>query len=264
MKTVVHQSYRTSNVPGWITVCMESVKSWAAGCGFDYRFMDDSFLDLAPGWFRERCAGEICPVTDLARLVMARDLLDEGYERAVWVDADVLVFAPQLMNVDTPTGSAFCFELWPFLDTNWQLQCDRKVNNSVSVFTRGNRQLEFLIDSCERIVSSKSRVDRLELGSTFLTGLAWLLPLRVLDNIGMFSPLLMQDIASGQEQWTAAYAAQLPAPLAAANLCNSLVGVHVHGHTAPEASYDAVIEACLRTSGDIVNRHVRRQEDIRA
>lgn len=264
MKTVVYQSYRTENVPGWIAACMESVQAWAAASGFDYRFMDDSFLDLAPAWFRERCAGEICPVTDLARLVMARDLLAEGYERTVWVDADVLVFAPELMNVDTPTGCAFCFELWPWLDANGQLQCERKVNNSISVFTRGNHQLEFLIDACQRIASSKSHVDKLALGTTLLTGLAWLMPLRVLDNIGMFSPLLIQGIASGQEQWTAAYAAQLSNPLAAANMCNSLVGLHVHGHTATEAACEAVVETCLRTRGQVVNRHIRKQEGMRA
>lgn len=258
MKTVVYQSFRTTGVPGWITTCMDTVRSWARSRGFDYRFFDDSFLDLAPPWFRERCAGHTCSIADLARLVMARKLLEAGYERVVWMDADMLVFAPEALHVDAPGGYAFCFELWPWLDAEGRLQCEHKVNNSALVFTRGHHQLGFLIEACLGIASSKPQLDRLEFGPNLLTGLAQLMPLRVLNNIGMFSPLLMRDIGSGEERWTAAYAAQLPVPLAAANLCNSLVGQTVQDHAAAEADYEAVVATCLRTRGDVVNRHVPR------
>jgi hypothetical protein len=256
MKTVVYQSYRTERVPGWITTCMATVRSWAESSGFEYRFIDDSFFELAPPWFRERCAGEICPVTDLARLVMARDLLASGYDRTVWVDADMLVFAPQALRVDSPESFAFCFEVWAYRDESGQLQFNRTANNSITVFSKGNAQLDFFIDAALRIGASQPHVHKLAIGSRFLTGFVQLVPTPLLTNVGMFSPLLMNDI-TGDEMLLPAYGAELPAPLACANLCASLVGQAMHGSTAEDSVYQAVVDKCLSTKGEVVNRHVR-------
>jgi hypothetical protein len=256
MKTVVYQSYRTERVPGWITTCMASVRSWAKAKGFEYRFIDDSFFELAPPWFRERCAGEICPITDLARLMMARDLLAAGYDRTVWVDADMLVFAPQALSVETPEPFAFCFEVWAFRDEAGKLQFSRTVNNSITVFSKGNAQLDFFIDATLRIAASQPRLHKLAIGSRFLTAFVQLVPTPLLTNVGLFSPLLMNDIA-GDESLLPAYGAQLAAPLACANLCGSLVGQAMHGSTAQDTAYQRVVEKCLSTQGSVVNRHVR-------
>jgi hypothetical protein len=104
MKTIVYQSYRTQQVPPWITTCMGTVRAWADQQGFDYRFYDDGFFEYAPQWFRDKAQHGICPVTDLARLVVARELLAQGYERTVWVDADLLVFAPEQLRLDLDAG----------------------------------------------------------------------------------------------------------------------------------------------------------------
>jgi hypothetical protein len=256
MKTVVYQSFRTSNVPAWITECMRTAREWAESRGFDYRFADDSFLELAPAWYREKCGPEICPVTDLARLVMARQLLDSGYDRTVWLDADILVFAPERMNVDVP-GFGFGLETWTRVDAHGLLQFVRRVNNSVAVFTRGQPQLDFFIDAAQRLASSLPSVSRVAISTDFLSGLGKLLPLPLVGNVGIFSPVLMRDIASGEERILPTYAAQLPRPLAAANLCNSLEGRAAEGHVASTRDYEIVIEKCLRTRGDVVNRHVK-------
>jgi hypothetical protein len=257
VKTVVFQSFRTSAVPGWIRSCMDSVRTWAHGRGFDYRFLDDSFLDLPPRWYRERCAGEMCPLTDLARLMAAQELLREGYERTIWMDADILLFAPESLEIDNVSGFAFSFELWPFVDAAGQLQCRRAANNSVSIFDAGNRQLDFLVDACLRIASAHERVPKLAIGARFVTALAQIMPVPLLTNIGIFSPVLMQALASGHEGLVAAYAAQLPARIAAANMCNSLVGQAMEGFTASEADYQAAVKQCLDTRGEMVNRFVR-------
>ena len=254
MKTVVYQSYRTQRVPGWIATCMSTVKAWAQASGFDYRFFDDSFLALPPAWYVEKCAGEICPVTDLARLMAARELLASGYERTVWVDADMLVFAPDALTVDGVEGFAFSLELWAWLDAQGQLQCDQRVNNSLFVMTRDNRQLDFLIDACLRIAMSKPRLDKLDIGSRFMTKLAESMPMPLVANVGLFSPLLMQAIANGDEAILRAYAQKLPIPLACANLCGSLVGQEMQGFAASSDNYDAVVRACLGTRGEVVNR----------
>jgi hypothetical protein len=256
MKTVVYQSFRTERVPGWITTCMATVRSWAESSGFDYRFIDDSFFELAPAWYRERCAGEICPVADLARLVMARDLLRQGYDRTVWLDADMLVFAPQALSVETSEPYAFCFELWAFRDAAGQLQVRRAVNNSITLFSKGNSQLDFFIDTALRIAASQPRVHKLSISSLFLTALAKVMPMPLLNNVGIFSPLLMNDVA-GDETLLPAYASELPAPIAAANLCGSLAGQTMEGALADEAAYMTVIDKCLSSRGNVVNRHVR-------
>ena len=54
MKTLVYQSFRTSDVPGWVTRCMKSVRGWAADRGFDYQFFDNRFFEYAPDWYREK------------------------------------------------------------------------------------------------------------------------------------------------------------------------------------------------------------------
>jgi hypothetical protein len=41
-------------------------------------------------------------VSDLARLTLARDYLAQGYDRALWVDADVVVFDPDALALDPP------------------------------------------------------------------------------------------------------------------------------------------------------------------
>lgn len=52
LKTVVYQSYRTTEVADWRRRCMRATQSWAAAEGFDYRFIDDSFFDCVPDRYR--------------------------------------------------------------------------------------------------------------------------------------------------------------------------------------------------------------------
>jgi len=59
MRTVVYQSFRTENVPAWISRCLESVRLWAGAKGYDYRFIGDEIFDLAPGWYREKAKNRI-------------------------------------------------------------------------------------------------------------------------------------------------------------------------------------------------------------
>jgi len=254
MDTVVFQSFRTERVPDWVTACMRSVRAWADARGFEYRFYDDEFLELAPAWLRERCAGEICPVTDIARLIMARRLLDSGVKRAVWVDADVVVFAPESLPVDVIEGYALCLELWPFIDEHGKLQCQKRINNSVSVFTQGHPQLDFFIDSFMKIAAGQGKLGKFDLGTEFFTRLGQLVPLPLLPNVGMFSPVLMNAIAHGHDELLSAYAAQLSSPLVAANLCNSIAGVAVQGSMAEHAVYESVVQQCIATRGAVVNR----------
>ena len=252
MKTIVYQSYRTHDVATWITACMDTVRAWAASSGFDYEFIDDSFLDRAPAWFREKAGAEICPVTDLARLIVAREYLAIGYERTVWVDADMLVFAPGQLSVDVSRGFAFCAESWLRVGPQGRGSVTRRVNNSISVFVKGNVHLDFFIDTCSRLAQEPT-LNKLAV-VRFLTDLSRILRFQLLGNVGLFSPTLMNEIATGQTKWLPDYARTLPEPLACANLCGSLVDVPVDGSTATAQTFEAVVERCLASRGDVVNR----------
>lgn len=253
MKTVVYQSFRNKDVPGWITVCMTSVKAWAEMQGFDYRFYDDGFLARAPDWFRQKAAGQVCPVTDLARLVVAKELLSQGWQRTVWVDADMLVFDPKALQITAQSGFALCLELWLYTDDMGVRRISQRVNNSIAVFCAGSLHLDFFIDACVRIGRQREQIGKLDVGTTFLSPLRQILPFPLLTQAGMLSPAFMAEIAGGPAAGVAEYMQALPGPLASVNLCGSLQGQPVHGVIADDALYDAAVERLLATRGGVLN-----------
>jgi hypothetical protein len=253
--TVVYQSYRTHDVPAWISACMDSVRAWAAQQGYEYRFIDDSLFERAPAWFRAK-AQHLCPVTDLARLVVARELLKEGFERTAWVDADMLMFAPEHLELEIPAGFAFTRELWVTPQPDGTPALSRRVNNSMTVFHRRNVHLEFCIDMCLRIGRAQEHIGKLDVGTTPLGKLYAAAPYPLLTSVGMFSPGIMRDIAEGSGVFLDFYAQQLKAPIACANLCASREGQPLRGITAGESAYEAVVERCLATRGGVVNHRI--------
>ncbi len=60
MKTVVHQSYRTEDVPGWIRRCLRGGRDLSQAKGYDYRFAGDEFFDLLPA--DDRNIGMLSPM----------------------------------------------------------------------------------------------------------------------------------------------------------------------------------------------------------
>lgn len=260
MKTVVYQSYRTTHVPVWIELCMKTVRAWADANGYEYQFIDDRLFNYAPPWYREKAGGEICPVTDLARLVVAKELFAQGYENTVWVDADMLIFAPERLDVRIPNGFAFCHEIWVSPDQQGLAAGSHKINNSITAFAKNNVHLDFFIDACQRIAYSKVQLGKMDVGTAFLSQLGAILPIPLFTNVGMFSPFMMGDIEAGTEQYLKCYAQHMAAPLACANLCGSLLGLASHPVTKAmdERLYETVIEKCLLSKGDVINRFFER------
>jgi hypothetical protein len=246
LRTVVIQSYRTHDVAPWLQACMQSVRAWAAARGFDYHFIDDRLFDYVPGWFKDK-AEHLCPITDLARLKLARELLDQGVERTIWVDADILVFAPEALQIDVHEQFAYTHEVWTWIDQAGQPAFSHRVNNSISVFVRGNAYLDFFIDACQANGRASPRIGKLDASTRFLSALRQILAYPLLFNVGMLSPDLMADIAKGQSRLLPTYAKQLQAPIGCANLCGSLAA-----GGAP--LYQPVIDQCLATRGAVVNR----------
>lgn len=253
-RTVVYQSYRTHAVPAWIARCMASVKAWALQHGHDYCFVDDDIIALAPDWYRAKAGTEICPVTDFGRLVLARQLLARGHELAIWIDADMLVFRPEALELTLDAGFAFTHETWVAHDRSGQVTAAHRVNNSIAMFARDNPQLDFFIDACLRIAQAQPRLGKLDVGTRFLSELRRILPFPLIETIATLSPLLMRDLARGESAHLDVLRRAQPQPAACANLCASLEDWATGDRAAASAMYDAVVERLLASRGEELNR----------
>lgn len=257
MRTLILQSYRQYDVAEWIRVCLESVRAWTESCRFDYEFLDDSFFDCAPGWFREKCGtGHFYPVTDIARLYAIRERLQRGYDRVIWFDADVLVFAPAALRIDAGAGYAFCHEVLLSLRPAGFSPNTPSINNAVMVFEQGNPMLDFYRYAAEEIVRHRdiAQFSRTMIGPEFLHSLANAMPLKRLVNVGLFTPPLVQAFASGDPGLPAMYRRAFGYPIMAANLCHFL---RHEAMAAERVGLDAVflegVRRLLQSAGGVAN-----------
>ncbi|MCP5371490.1 MAG: hypothetical protein H6907_07105 [Hyphomicrobiales bacterium] len=225
MQTTLVQSYRTSRVAPWVATCLDSVRAWAADRGWDYRFVDDAIFDLLPAAYRANARGCIPIMTDLGRLLLARRYLARGAQRVIWMDADVLVFDPAGLDIRVGWEFAFGREVWVQRDPGGRLRAYRNVHNAVAVFCAGNSFLDFYIHACQAVVG------RLEtggppqiVGTKLLTALHNMIGFTLVDDVAMFSPAVLRDLAAGGGEALDRLRRESPAPPRAANLCGSLAG----------------------------------------
>ncbi len=223
-EVLVLQSFREQAVTPWVSRCLESVRAWADGCGYAYRFKGDALFDLLPDWYRHK-VGERTPVlADLARLLwMNRCLAEREAEWVVWVDADVLVFAPELLAVAPQTSCFFGRELW-VQESAGRVRTYRNVHNAWCGFRQGCVVLPFLIDAVQRLVK---RVDPDHIAPQFvgpklLTSLHNLVGFELDERVGALSPLVVGELVNQPGPALASLRQALEQPLAAANLCASL------------------------------------------
>jgi hypothetical protein len=249
VKTVVYQSYRTTEVPDWLNRCMKSVRSWADLSSFDYQFIDDRLLTYVPDWYRAKARNDICPVADLARLNLAKEFLNQGYDQTIWVDADALIFAPSQFAPALEEDYAFCQEVWVVPGPNGHPTGSDRVNNSVTIFKKGNAFLDFYIHACQFLAAGMSKLGTLDVGTTFLT------------DVGAISPFILVDIATGQEDYLQSYMRQIKSPLHAANLCSSFRNKTVGGILINDQLYEKAVDKCLKTKGECANRFFQRPEE---
>jgi hypothetical protein len=255
VRTIVFQSFRTQNVAVWQSKCLASGRAWAAARGYEYRFFDDAFFDLCPAWYREKTQGSKLLMSDLARLIAARTLLDDGFERAIWLDADLLVFKPEKFDVETKSDFAFCRELWVNRDASGRFVGWMRVNNCVCTFDRGNAFLDFYIDACQRIVrDSPAKPSQLGVGTMFLSSLHKIMPLELIGSVGTFNPILMDHLSRGNLEPLRAYRQKLDQPIAAANLCGSMPGLNIQGVLMSEAIYEGSVAQLLGATGAEVSQ----------
>jgi hypothetical protein len=246
MKTLVYQSFRETNRPNWIDTCLQSVRAWTEAQGFDYRFFGDDFLDLVPDWYRQKADGRIPIVTDLARLLAAKEHLATGFERVIWLDADVLVFDADRLHIDVASEFAFGREVWVQKTAAGSLRAYRNVHNAVCVFVAGNSFLDFYIHACQSVLSRlDGGVPPQIVGPKLLTSLHNSIGFDLIDAVGMFSPLVVGDILAGGGPALDLMVKRSEGPICAANLCASLAGSIHDGMALDDAGMARACELLL-------------------
>ena len=241
--TVVIQSFHARPWPDVISRCVDSVKAWAQRNGYRHAFTGDAIAELLPPGYRENCFGRWPMMTDLGRLLLARRHLAEGAHRVVWVDADVLIFAPDTFQLNNDEDHAVGREIWVARNGAGRWRARRHVHNAVLTFQRDSPALDFLIHATRRVVERLQRPASPQIaGPKLLSTLHNLVTFPVLESAGMISPPVLADLIAGAGPALSRYRAALTAPMAAVNLCHSLLGRTVDGVAVNDALLNQAAE----------------------
>ena len=220
--TLVIQSHRSPLPYPWLENCLASVQSWAAGRGYDYRFLNDALFDLLPRDLRRKTGEQRVITADLARLRALQKGLEEGFATVIWCDADLLVFNPERL---TPNDDSYALgrEVWVQRDGE-RLRAYVKVHNAFMSFRSGNPFLDFYQDAAERLVRAHEGAMAPQfVGPKLLTALHNIVRCPVTETAAMLSPLVAQDLLAGGGAALALFCKRSPESPAAFNLCASLV-----------------------------------------
>ena len=260
MKTIVYQSYQGDETPTWLKTCMQTVKDWAELNGFDYQRVDN-FFDYVPDWYIDKAQGKINVIADLSRLEIAKKFLNQGYDRTIWMDADVVVFDADKLKIETTEDYLVCREVW--LDTEddknfgeGTLFCSQKVTNSLVYFTENNSFLDFYIYATKSILKNQlGRLSRLAVSTKFLSRIYEIMELPLFTQMGLLSPILMHGIVAEQTDICQLYADSLKSPIYAANLCLSFRNKSYKDIMVTDELFAQVIDKLRQTKGEIINRY---------
>lgn len=224
MTVCVLQSHRTPLPHPWLARCLKSVTDWATRHTFSYRFWGDELFDQLPDDLRLRRDISAVIKSDLARLRAVQTLLN-AYTTVIWLDADVLVLAPDDWCVPMQHSSVGR-ENWVQADERGRLRNFRKVHNAAMVFHRGDSLLDFYADTAERLLrANHAAMPEQFIGPKLLTALHNTAQLPVWESAGMMSPLVGRDVLGvGDGAALRMLREAHTEPVAALNLCSSSCG----------------------------------------
>lgn len=256
MKTLVIQSYRRVDVPWWINHCLASVRSWAQARNFTYEFHGDEFFDLCGPAYLARVGENVRSRTNLARLIAAKDAHRRMFDRAVWLDADVLVFDAEHFQVPVTDRYAFARETWVWR-TDTGVSAVPGVNNCAFVFMQGEPDLDLLITVTKHVAMYREIKTNYQVGGHLLKGLRASLDFATWDNIGMLSPYVIKAVAEGNKELLALQARSFGSPIHAANLAAG-----DHYWSVGDSDLGKAIELLDASRGDVINSHLLTMEPI--
>ncbi|MGS2723523.1 hypothetical protein ACVBEJ_07235 [Porticoccus sp. GXU_MW_L64] len=227
--TLVFQSHKQPLPYSWLSRCMESVKSWAQNCNYDYRYLCDELFDPMDKFLLEKTAEQTVIATDLARLKWIQKFLADGYQTVVWCDADFLIFAPQKFRLpsqaELPENYAVGREVWVQSNDKQadKLRVYKKVHNAFMVFRQGNAFLDFYSSHAERqLAKTTGTMPPQFIGPKLLTAIHNVVQCPVMESAAMFSPLVIKDIIAGGGPALSLLKANWQQPAYGANLCTSM------------------------------------------
>jgi len=244
MKTIIYQSHALEKMVPWLRACTNSVAAWTQHIGAEYRFLGDELFDLLPSALQEKYAAQPVILTDLARLRLLLGALQEGYGRAVWLDADILVFTPDQLLLPETTY-AVGREVW-VQRQGGKLRAYRKVHNALLMTSKGDSFLPFYADAAERLLerAAPPLVPQF-IGPKFLTAQHNIAGLHVCESVGMLSALALRDVVTGGGSALDLTVGGHETPPAAFNLSASYEGKESDGICNSEADYETAVEALL-------------------
>jgi hypothetical protein len=253
MKTLIIQSFRRRDIPGWIARCLASVGAWARTRNYDYRLTDDTAFALCGEDYLAKVGDNKRSITNLCRLELIRAAHAEGYDRAVWVDADVLVFAPD--RLDWPHTRRICFarETWVAPVKNglgWTV--NQTLNNCLVLCPRGDPDLDFIIHATRHRARHLPVRHNFQVGVELIRGLHQFMQFPLVTNVGMLSNFVLMALAQKRTDVLGLQATYHRAPIHAANICAS---DHL-SQPVPEATAHIAMDLLEQTAGDIINGHL--------
>jgi hypothetical protein len=286
--TLVYQSYRVENVAPWIAACSSTVQDWARAQGYQYEFVDDRLFEYVPPWLRERVRQAKLPMSDYARVALANEIFQRGYQRSIWVDIDVVIFDPVKFQANNGAREfALTAEVWfdlvdcarlpnpvPLALTleedkrllKYMLQapastvpdykplCFQNVTSSVIIQSAAQPFADLYLSTVEAFARNvRGPISPVTLGTRMLTTLQTLRFFPLVQDVGVLSPLVMAALAAGDSAVLREYMRRVGAPLSAANLCSSFSGQVCRGVEMNEALYERVVDLLLSTRGDCLN-----------
>jgi hypothetical protein len=225
--TIVIQTFRNHNIPAWIQRCLDSVQKWAGLHEHDYLLAGDEFYDLCGPEYLARGSKNPMAITDLARLVATRQRLDAGYQRVIWMDADVFVFDPKNLVFDYPAGSlstgyAFGRDVWLYRDPARVIRVSPpRPHNALTFFTQDAADLDMLITLIRHIDAKRQIESNYQIGVRLLGGLQYSLMFPTFSHVGMFSPTLLHALVKRDKKLLQFYGRAYRYQACAGNLCLS-------------------------------------------
>lgn len=248
MKTVIIQSYRTHDVPSWIARCLESVEGWAAARGYDRWLTDDGAFALCGDEYLAKVGDNKRSITNLCRLELIRRAHAEGYERAIWIDADVFVFDPARLDFPVSDRLVFAREAWvAYNKEGWY--AISTFNNCVVVSRPGDPDLDLIIATIRHVARHHPIRSNFQLGVELLRGLDRFLYFELMTEVGMLSNFVVMAIARNVTDTLKLQATKHGMPIYAANLSASEHLVPV----VPEAATHRAMDILEATQGGVIN-----------
>ncbi|MCP3868355.1 MAG: hypothetical protein GY703_09725 [Gammaproteobacteria bacterium] len=236
--TLVIQSHRHPLPYGWIEPCLESVRHWCKSNAWDYAFRGDEIFDCVPSRIRAKTRRQLVVATDLARLLILQEALDNGYDTVIWLDADFFIFDPDKF-VLPETPYAVGREVWVQTHSNGKLKAYKKVHNAFLMFRQGNAFLEFYTETATRLLmQNQGTLPPQFIGPKLLTALHNVANLHVQEQAGMLSPLVIADIINGEGPALNLFNKRSQETITGANLCIS----SCEKNEVPEAMLEQLID----------------------